>query len=216
MIDFHSHILPEMDDGSQSVEMSHAMLQKQHQQGVSGVIATPHFYATQDDPESFLKRRQAAVEALGQTPIPVICGAEVAYFDGISRCEELSQLCIGQTNLLLLEMPFGPWSARVVDEVVGLMATTGLVPVLAHVDRYRLQIRKWGDELLDQGVLFQCNAAAFLGFGSSWALNQLAMDRIRFIGSDCHNITTRPPNLAATAEVIRKKLGDHPILEEEF
>lgn len=217
MIDFHSHILPQMDDGSASVQMSHAMLQMQHQQGISGVIATPHFYATQDDPESFLKRRQAAVEALGQTEIPLICGAEVAYFEGMGRSDALSKLCIGQTDLLLLEMPFAPWDARVIGEVAELSAASGVVPVIAHIDRYRLQLRKWGDELLSRGVLFQCNATAFLQMGSrGWALKQLAMDRIRFIGSDCHNLTTRKPNLAEAAEVIRKKLGEHPILEEEF
>ena len=217
MIDFHSHILPQMDDGSTSVQMSHAMLQMQHQQGISGVIATPHFYATQDDPESFLKRRQAAVEALGQTEIPLICGAEVAYFEGMGRCDALSKLCIGQTDLLLLEMPFAPWDTRMIGEVEELSASSGVVPVIAHIDRYRLQIRKWGDDLLSRGVLFQCNATAFLQMGSrGWALKQLAMDRVRFLGSDCHNITTRKPNLAAAAEVIRKKLGEHPILTEEF
>ena len=217
MIDFHSHILPEMDDGSQSVEMSQTMLRMEQEQGVSGVIATPHFYALQDRPEDFLQRRQAAVDALGETPIPMICGAEVAYFDGMGRCDELSPLRIGNTNLLLVEMPMAPWSYRVIDEVAGLPAATGLVPVIAHIDRYRPQLRKWGNFLLDQGVLFQCNAQAFLQFGSrSWALRQLALDRVRFLGSDCHNMTTRAPNLAAAAEVIRKKLGEHPLLEEEF
>lgn len=217
MIDFHSHVLPGIDDGSKSVEMSLAMLQRQQEQGVDAVIATPHFYALRDDPECFLQRRRAAFDSLGQTPLPVICGAEVAYFDGISRCEEISRLRIGETALLLLEMPFGSWSSRVVDEVITLMATTGLIPVLAHVDRYRSQLRKYGDSLLSQGVLFQCNAGAFLRFESRrWALKELAMDRIRFLGSDCHNLTGRAPNLQQAAEVIRKKLGDHPILTEQI
>lgn len=217
MIDFHSHILPEIDDGSASVEMSRDMLRMEQEQGVNAVIATPHFYPLLDTPENFLQRRQAAVEALGETPIPVVCGAEVAYFEGISYCEELSQLCIGQTRLLLLEMPIGPWNTRLVDEVVGLPATIGVVPVLAHIDRYRSQVRKWGDELLSKGVLFQCNAAAFVRFGSRrWAMDQLVMDRIHFIGSDCHDITNRPPNMAAAAKVIRDKIGGHPVLEEEI
>ena len=217
MIDFHSHILPGVDDGSKTVEMSHAMLLLQQAQGVDAVIATPHFYALQDDPESFLRRRQAAVESLGETAVPVICGAEVAYFNGISRCEELSRLRIGDTSLLLLEMPFGPWPSRVVDEVMGLMTVTGSVPVIAHIDRYRSQIRKYGDELLEQGVLFQCNANAFLHFGSRrWALNELHAGKIRFIGSDCHNLTTRAPNLGAAAAVIREKLGENPILTEQI
>ena len=63
-IDFHSHVLPEMDDGSASVDMSIAMLQMQAEQGITHVIATPHFYPSRDDPERFLDRRNRAEEKL--------------------------------------------------------------------------------------------------------------------------------------------------------
>ena len=55
MIDFHSHILPEMDDGSKDVKMSLAMLQMEREQGVTEVVFTPHFYAQQDTVAHFLK-----------------------------------------------------------------------------------------------------------------------------------------------------------------
>ena len=57
MIDLHSHILPGVDDGSESVEMSCAMLNELQKQGVETVVATPHFYPQQDTPERFLRRR---------------------------------------------------------------------------------------------------------------------------------------------------------------
>ena len=66
MIDLHSHILPEMDDGSKDAEMSHKMLDEMAAQGVKTVAATPHFYATRDLPEAFLERRAKAVERLGE------------------------------------------------------------------------------------------------------------------------------------------------------
>ena len=217
MIDFHCHILPGMDDGSKSVEMSRAMLKKQQEQGVDAVIATPHFYGMHDDPERFLQRRQEAVAALGQTEIPVICGAEVAYFDGIGRCAELAKMKIEGTNLLLLEMPFEPWTDRVLDDALGLMAVTGSKLVLAHVERYPKQMRKYAFELLEQGALFQCNGAAFTSLSARrWALELLNRGLIRFLGSDCHNDTTRPPDLGAAAKVIRQKLGEHPILTEQL
>ena len=62
--DFHSHILPEIDDGSSSVEESLAMLQAERDQGIQSVVATPHFYAHHDSPERFLKRRAAARQRL--------------------------------------------------------------------------------------------------------------------------------------------------------
>ena len=65
MIDFHSHMLPDMDDGAQNVDEGLAMLRESRRQGVELVCATPHFYADEEDPASFLRRRgEAACEAL--------------------------------------------------------------------------------------------------------------------------------------------------------
>ena len=57
MVDFHSHILPALDDGSANVEESIAMLRAEAEQGITRVVATPHFYIRRDDPEAFLARR---------------------------------------------------------------------------------------------------------------------------------------------------------------
>ena len=110
MIDFHSHILPGIDDGSQSVEMSLEMLGALKAQGAGVVCATSHFYATERSPERYLYRRQEAFEKL-KPQLPedapeILLGAEVLYFPGISRMEALPSLCLEGTNLLLLEMPF--------------------------------------------------------------------------------------------------------------
>ena len=64
MIDWHSHILPAMDDGSKDVAESISMLGMQTSQGVGTVIATPHFYANDETVAAFLKRRAEASEAL--------------------------------------------------------------------------------------------------------------------------------------------------------
>ena len=64
LTDFHSHILPEVDDGSRSVRQSLEMLRLEGEQGIRRVVATPHFYARQDTPERFLRRRERAWNAL--------------------------------------------------------------------------------------------------------------------------------------------------------
>ena len=220
MLDLHSHILPEMDDGSKSVEMSHAMLDLMGQQGVRTVIATPHFYASRDLPEAFLERRERAVGLLGDRKPgqpQVLFGAEVAYFDGMGRSEQvLQQLQLGDSGLLLVEMPFGEWNKRIVREICDLPLQTGLTPVLAHVDRYRGrdQLPRAMEEMLDCGVLFQCNAEPFLQFGSrGWALKLVKMGAVHFLGSDAHNLTTRKPNLGDAARVIEKKLGEETLAD---
>ena len=153
IIDFHSHILPGIDDGSGSVEESAAMLRQEAAQGINHVIATPHFYARYDDPAVFLEARAQAERQ-------------------------------------------------------------GLIPVVAHVDRYISPLRTYGipDRLAQLPVLVQANAGFFLrGSTRSLALKLLRQDKIHLLGSDCHNLTTRPPLLGDAVEVIRKKLGEEPL-----
>ena len=216
MIDIHTHILPHMDDGSASPEESGVLFAQLKQQGVTTVVATPHFYPSREKPEDFLRRREASVAMLDQTEIPLLCGAEVAYFSGMRNCEELSLLQLGDTGLLLVEMPFTPWTDRMIEDIANISHTQGLTPVLAHVDRYRRasQFPKYYRALLGCGALFQCNADVFETFsGRLWALKMLKQKALHFLGSDCHNVTTRPPKLGAAAMFLEKKLGQDFMLE---
>jgi len=219
MIDFHAHVLPGIDDGSQSLPETEAMLKTAYSQGVSCLAATPHFYADEMELLSFLEKRQQAFGSvcLREEEMPqVLLGAEVAYFDNMSRSDAMHRLQLGNSGLLLVEMPFVPWTDRIVEDVCRLQDRQGLTPVLAHVERYRQkeQFPRYRDMLLCSGVLFQSNGGAFLRGGTrSWALKQLKTGGIHFLGSDCHNMTTRAPNLGEAAKVIEKKLGVG-ILEE--
>ncbi len=214
MIDFHSHILPSLDDGSSSVAESIEMLRLSSRDGVRGIVATPHFYAHREAPEHFLKRRRTSWEQLAPRlpdDVPEIyLGAEVYYYTGISNTKGLSRLCIGGGDTLLLEMPFHKWSERMVDEVIDLAQDTDITVLLAHIDRYfASQSAETWDELAENGILFQMNASAFLGgwLARRRALRLLDAGRIAVLGSDCHNMGERKPNLWEACEVIRKKCG---------
>ena len=213
MIDIHTHILPEMDDGSSNVEESMKMLSMLSEQGVDTVVATPHFYADRDNPEVFLRRREEAFARLEYAPEEapeVLLGAEVAYFDGMGHSNSLPQLQLGDSGLVLVEMPFGKWTQRMIREICDLPLQAGLTPVLAHVERYRRadQLPKYQRLLIDEGILFQCNAEAFLSVKERrWALAQLKKGAVQFLGTDTHNLTTRPPKMDQAVAVITQKLG---------
>ena len=215
MIDLHSHILPGIDDGSRSIEMTCGMLSALRQQGVETVVATPHFYAHQDAPDAFLTRRAEAFAQVEGENIPnILLGAEVAYFDGISRCQEMTDLCLGNSRLLLVEMPWNNWTHRMVEEICDMRANLGVTPVLAHVDRYRSQMDRYAPQLLDNQVLFQCNADAFLPwFRRKWAMGLFAAEQVHFLGSDAHNLTTRPPQMGQAVQILTKKFGAHRLQE---
>ena len=213
MLDFHTHVLPRVDDGSRSMQESLDMLHAMKEQGITAVIATPHFYANADSIDSFMARRNAAYEALAPqlTQMPDIhLGAEVEYYEGISRLPELKRLRIENSRLLLLEMPMSRWSEYVLREVMDIAAHGSIIPVLAHVERCLfLQSKDTVVRLLSHGVLFQSNASFVTGRTTQRkALRMIQQEQIHFLGSDCHNTADRPPNAAAAFEHIRKKLGD--------
>lgn len=219
MIDMHTHILPGIDDGSKSVEMSLEMLQRSARQGVSTVVATPHFYPRYNAPERFLEERAAAVERLGELPEEypqLILGAEVAYYDGMRRSEELSSLQIGDTGMILIEMPFHSWTPRMMDELRDLQANLGLTPVLAHVNRYlgHEQFFHYCQWMEERGILFQCNTEAFMRIVSRRRmLKLLKQGKLHFLGSDTHDLDSRGPNMGKAAKIITQKLGRETLEE---
>ena len=213
MTDFHAHVLPGMDDGSASVATSLKMLEMWQEQGrVDTVCATPHFYADREAPRSFLRRRRESFERLAEARPDggprLLLGAEVHYFDGVSRAEELPLLCLEGTKLLLLEMPFVPWTDRMLGQV-GEILQRGVRPVAAHLERYlSFNSSRTIRRLMETDVLIQCNAEFFLDrHTGKRALKMLRDGEIDFLGTDAHNTGSRAPNLAAAAELIEKKLG---------
>jgi protein-tyrosine phosphatase len=215
--DFHSHVLPDIDDGSRSVEESIAMLRREAEQGITHVVATPHFYPRYTAPERFLAERNRAETLLrqamaGQPGLPRLSvGAEVYFFRGMSESDHLSRLTIGQNGCILIEMPPAPWQEEIYRELVNIRQRQGLTPIIAHVDRYIAPFRTHNipQRLAELPVLVQANADFFLKNATAgMALRMLKADRIQLLGSDCHDLVSRPPNLGAALARIGQKLGE--------
>lgn len=220
LTDFHSHILPGVDDGSQSPEESIAMLKLAAEQGIRRMVATPHFVARGDTPQRFLERRDRAEARLrreldGYADLPqLLVGAEVRYFRGISEWEFLPQLTIGDSHCVLIEMTAPPWPETAYAELEAIWTKRGLIPVLAHIDRYIAPFRTSGipERLEELPVYVQANAEFFLERSTQrMALRMLRQDRIHLLGSDCHNTDSRKPNLGEAIARIQKKLGEDPL-----
>ena len=218
--DLHGHFLPGMDDGCKTVQEAVQVLQSSYEQGIGRMFATPHYYPVESVGD-FLERRQMAYELLMNhvmdchIEIPQIClGAEVAYRTGISTEAELDKLCLGNSRHLLLEMPFRRWDSAVVRDIQIICSTRNITPVLAHIERYLdLQTRDSLSSVLELDVLAQMNAGEFLRFGSRrTAVKLLKNGVVQILGSDCHNMTTRPPNLGLALDYLHKH-GKEDILE---
>lgn len=219
MIDWHSHILPQMDDGSHSCEESLELLKILSSQGVNTVIATPHFYANDESVDRFIERRQASYEKLcailPKDAPSIFLGAEVSYYSGISRLEDIDKLCIEGTSLLLLEMPFSKWTDHTIREVRELASQGHITVILAHIERYiDMQDKDVFSELREYGVIMQVNSSFFnRGATKRKALKLFAKGAIQVIGSDTHNVESRPPTLDSAYNIIEKKFGKNIIYE---
>lgn len=186
-VDFHCHILPNADHGSDSIQVSLNQLLLQRKAGIKRIVATPHFYPEQTSIEDFLCLREDCAGALlaampKETP-PIHLGAEVLVCPGMEEMEGLERLCIAGTKTILLEMPFGHFSERVLYTVEQL-TLRDILPVMAHIDRYESEDVR---ALMSLPVLAQVNAASLCKRGIRKMLEKYFMEgRVVALATDLH------------------------------
>ena len=213
-IDFHTHILPRIDDGSKSSDESLSMIRTEASQGVNRIVLTPHFYAEREG-RSFFDKRIGSYDRLmeviwdaGISDMSFLLGAEVCYFPGMGESSFMRELCIG--DYMLLEMPFFQWDQAVVTDVTKLIERQGIKPVIAHIERYRpfqKDLSYW-DAVFELPVIPQMNTEAFLGGFFDRRKNlKLFRDMNVIIGTDCHRCDRRVPNMSEGREALRKHFG---------
>lgn len=215
-VDFHTHVLPGMDDGAKSPEMGASMLRTLGEQGVGLVFATSHYIPHRESPASFLARRAQAAEALkavaAGTP-PVRLGAEI-YLEQALPEKGLEPLCLEGTRLLLVEMPrqsYKPWMMEKIQNIAYGMRVT---PVIAHVDRYLDWYTREDYAALFSfsDCLYQINMEALADRAARKFVLRLAKEGYPLLpGSDAHNTEKRRPNFDE-AELLFRKNSLTPLL----
>lgn len=216
--DFHSHILPAIDDGASTVEESLILLKRLKEQGVETVVATPHFYLQEQQLDNFIQNRENAYrsikEASDNTDIPdIIMGAEVYYHPILFSLENISELCIGKSPYILLELPYRGLDKSIVAGVEKFINYTGLIPVLAHIDIYNPKII---DYLMQLPLLGQINLTSFLDLKKrKAALKLVQKGYCHVLGTDCHNIKYRPPYFQRGMEAFALAVDDRFIEQIE-
>lgn len=215
-IDFHSHIIPQIDDGSSSLKMSFEMLAELKKQSVDFVVATPHFLPMRMDAAAFLNARNSAAIELAAVDCPkILLGAEVAYAFEIEKLKGLDSLCIEGTKTLLLEMPMRKWGMEEVNAIESIIYDRNLNVVIAHFERYFIF---QSDEILHRlfklPIYIQVNAHSLCVFARRrQALKLFDLGPKVVLGSDTHNMTSRPPHLKEAREVVLKKFGQEKLDE---
>lgn len=214
MIDFHTHILPEIDDGSKSVEESLKLLNALEAQGVTKVVFTPHYFGIKKSISQFLEQREEAFQKIKECyhgNISFIKGCEF----NLAKCmnsdfSELKPIAIEGTVYILTELSFDvKWRPYIFSRINELL-DVGLTPVVAHVELYPAVMRnpELVHRLISMGCLIQVNCDSFLNKRTLPLVKALiSHSQAHCLGSDTHNLTLRPPRYQAAYEIITKEFG---------
>lgn len=194
-VDFHAHILPNADHGSDSLETSLKQVKMAVDCGIDTIVATPHYYENKDTVENFLQRRENSyntlISALKESDINIhiIKAAEVNLQVDLFN-SDLRKLCIGDSNYMLLEMPMNvnwtKWHYDAIDELISL----GINPIIAHIDRYSSY---YLETLFEKDILFQVNIESFTYFSTRQRIKKFfKRGYANVIGSDIHGASRNP------------------------
>lgn len=217
LVEVHSHIIPAVDDGSQSIETSLKMISRLQEQGAKAIILTPHYYSDDISLDDFLRKRDEAFNALSRALPPgsprLIPAAEVYISNYLFNNDNIDEICIGNSGYALIEHPFSStFDENDYDRLVNLYCDYGVKPILAHIERYRALIEDSFrlDQYIKMGCLVQVNISSFSNSPRGIRkklFRLLESGRIHFVGSDCHNLDSRPPEFGDGLEVIARTSG---------
>lgn len=212
MIDIHSHLLPNVDDGSESLETSLDILKKQEAIGVTKVILTPHYKSSTNSytqPE-LIEKFNKFKDVVKQNGINVelFLGQEVYCNSKIySSIKDGEVLTINNTKYILVEFHYFN-DTDIADYVYNLI-TLGYVPIIAHIERYTYLDWNTIFDLKQMGALIQVNAASIIGKNGrrvqKYLLDAMGRGLIDFVASDTH--TKRQTELDKAYKKICKTLG---------
>lgn len=209
MIDFHTHILPGIDDGPKNAETAQRMLEETCAAGIGTVVSTSHIYIEEErDIDVFLHKRGEAYAklAVSDGALQIRLGAEVHLKPHVGDYDSVQRLAIEGTDYILLEMPYSGWNNELYEAIYNIQ-TLGLKPIMAHIERF-LRYRSEFEQLKSLDVIFQVNADSFMHRPMRREMLKLFDEGyVHLLGSDMHNMTSRPNNLVRAREIIEKSFG---------
>ena len=217
-LDMHCHILPGVDDGSRSMDMSMAMLDYAYEEGVRAIILTPHYHG------GYVETERAVIDetfeelkkySMKQHPdMKLFIGNEIYYYPSVPEWIEEGRVhTLADSDYVLLEFSTTVEKRELLEAVQNL-CSHGYYPVLAHVERYDCLIRdpSYVGDLIDNGAYIQVNSKTIAGEGGMkirhFVKKLLKEEWIHFIGTDAHSMGGRKPEMADCADHIIRKCSE--------
>ena len=224
MIDIHSHILFNIDDGAETLEDSVKLCRDAADNGVKLITATPHFF-DYSHIRSFVSERNHKISVLREIldeediPISVAAGSELFLNDKVFSAGDLDALTINGSRYMLCEFPLGPFDIDRAPLWIDELISRGYTPIVAHPERYIEFHRNLYiiDELLDREVVFQVNIDSLTGKNGEEP-QKMAVDMVMrkialLIGSDAHDTEYRHTRLREKFKDLPECIGEKILLD---
>lgn len=218
MIDIHSHIIPNVDDGSKSVEETFNILEEAENVGFTDIIATshylPNYYETNSQELVFWKEKLQEVLNKCKRTIRLHSGMEIYVSDQMKDLiRENKLLRLANSRYILIELPMTS-EVKYLEHIIYSLKSFNLTPVIAHPERYK-HVQKNIDiieEYIEMGCLIQCNYGSILELYGKEAKNTLKIllkrNLVHFLGSDCHNQDTIYKVIPNAIKKIKRIIGE--------
>lgn len=192
MIDIHSHVIFDVDDGSRNIDESLRMIAEAKNVGIGTVIATPHFLDHVLNPDKTMKNLKILLEHANDTGVEIKLGYEVVLHPLMLKGTGIvKQYTMNKTEYVLVEFPFNT-SFELSCKVLAQIQQNGLIPIVAHPERIETLIKKRRliRRLKDSGCLLQVNAGSITGYygekSKTVALRIIEKKLADFVASDAH------------------------------
>ena len=222
MIDIHSHIVFDVDDGPRDLADSRALLEESYRQGVRIIISTSHRRKGMfETPENKIAEHFKLVQEIAKEisdDLTVLYGAEIYYTsDVLDKLEKKIIPSLADTRYALIEFSMTtPY--KEIHTALSNVLRLGITPVVAHIERYHCleNDEKKVRDLIDMGCYMQINSSSVLKpklFGDKYKFMKkrarffLEKDLVHFVASDMHNLDDRPPYMEEAYQIISKKYG---------
>ncbi len=210
--DIHCHILPQLDEGPLTVEESIKMLHLASDDGISGIVATPHIISGIYDNTKEIIERAIAELKVSANRVEIFTGAEIRIGrDLAARIDSRELPLINNNNFILLELPtYVIPPLRELEIIVRGLRNRQISPIFAHPERNVPIMKDLSimEKLIKCGALFQMTAMSVTdSVMRRSALNMIRKGYIHVVASDAHDARKRPPILSAAHKMISRKLG---------
>ena len=217
MIDIHSHILPDTDDGARTLQEALQMAEIAAADGIQQMVCTPHMFngvSSNPDPEEVARRVEAFQAAAYTTGLKLLPGNEVHITHEIAELAAANRVTrLNNKNYMLVEFPAMTVPVGA-EELFDALSRVGVTPILVHPERnLRLQTRpSLISRFVERGVFIQVTAMSVTGeFGNAargCAEEFLRHNCVHFLATDAHRAERRPPILSKGRAAAAAILGE--------